>query len=383
MQQLRRKERLPPHHPDASTRQQARRVETPLDGLRWGWGMLFTVDLELTNRCNADCQFCPRDATPHQGRMRSDVFDQTLSRIVEFRDVIGGHVVVSLCGLGEPLLHRDAAACVARIRAAGLGCVMSTNGALLDDRHGQDLVAAGLQGIFVNVGATEDDYERVYGLPFERTRDNVVRFVRSAGDRCPLAIVLVDFHGDPDRTAALQDFWRDRGIGSFVTFELINRGGALAAERGPFGDFPEPVRARALLERTGGEARCSVPFEFPFIGYDGQYHLCASDWRRAAPLGSVFDRSIASVTTQKLALVRSREPVCRQCSLDPLNRLDNQLRSPGGVAEQQETALVDALEADRARADPMIRALLDASADAQEPESLSRKRIPVRAAEPA
>ena len=44
--------------------------------------MPFSVDIELTNRCNAKCHFCPRDQTPHEGLMSPEVFDQSLRRAV-------------------------------------------------------------------------------------------------------------------------------------------------------------------------------------------------------------------------------------------------------------------------------------------------------------
>ncbi len=69
--------------------------------------MFLTIDIEITNRCNATCHFCPRDATPHQGIMDVDTFDRSLARAVEYRtvvnDVSGLELTVSLCGLGEPL----------------------------------------------------------------------------------------------------------------------------------------------------------------------------------------------------------------------------------------------------------------------------------------
>jgi MoaA/NifB/PqqE/SkfB family radical SAM enzyme len=291
--------------------------------------MLFTIDLELTNRCNARCDFCPRDATPHQGLMRPEVFDRALTRIVELRDVVadtlGARVVVSLCGLGEPLIHRDAASCVARIRAAGLSCVMSTNGSLLDERRGGELLAAGLQGVFVNVGQLGDAYEDVYGLAFGTTRDNVVAFAARAGERCPVVIVLVDPDASPVPEAEVRGFWRSRGIDRFLPFELANRGGALFDAAAVL-DEEDLARASAAFVERGVQPRCRVPFEYPFIAYDGQYHLCASDWRRMAPLGSVFERSLLEVTRQKLEHVQSREPVCRSCNLDPINRLALELR---------------------------------------------------------
>ena len=40
----------------------------------------FNLDIEPTNRCNANCYFCPRDQTPHQGLMTTEMFDQALER---------------------------------------------------------------------------------------------------------------------------------------------------------------------------------------------------------------------------------------------------------------------------------------------------------------
>ena len=43
------------------------------------WGVF---DVELTNRCNASCSFCPRDLTPGQGVMTQEVFSRTLEAAV-------------------------------------------------------------------------------------------------------------------------------------------------------------------------------------------------------------------------------------------------------------------------------------------------------------
>ena len=68
--------------------------------------MFLTIDIEITNRCNATCHFCPRDATPHQGIMDVDTFNQALARAVDYREVVkdvsGLEVTVSLCGLANP-----------------------------------------------------------------------------------------------------------------------------------------------------------------------------------------------------------------------------------------------------------------------------------------
>ena len=144
-----------------------------------------TVDIEPTNRCNAKCYFCPRDATPHQGLMSPAVFEQALGRVVELRDRFAelGRPApkVSLCGLGEPLLNRHTPAFVRRVREEDFSCTMSSNAALLDEARADALLEGGLQRICINVGDREADYDDVYKLPWEKTRDNVLRF-RSHGE---------------------------------------------------------------------------------------------------------------------------------------------------------------------------------------------------------
>jgi MoaA/NifB/PqqE/SkfB family radical SAM enzyme len=290
-----------------------------------------SIDIELTNRCNASCYFCPRDQTPHQGTMTPEVFTKSLERAVEWREllrpVVDQEPVVSLCGLGEPLLNKHAAEFVRQVRAEDFACAMSSNGALLDERRGRALLDAGLSQILINVGERGDDYEDIYKLPWEKTRDNVVRFHEMAGDRCQVQIVLVNHRADADHQAEMREFWTGLGIEAFREFEIMNRGGALFVDHMQFESLPELGEARRMLEADGHVPLCGVPFLYLFVGYDGQYYLCCSDWKKEVPLGSVFDESFISIAREKLRHVVTRESVCRTCNLDPVNRLTEELHA--------------------------------------------------------
>jgi MoaA/NifB/PqqE/SkfB family radical SAM enzyme len=304
----------------------------------------FVVDMEVTNRCNAKCHFCPRDRTPHQGLMSPEVFEAGLQRAVEFRSTIaepaGDQMRVSLCGLGEPLLNRHVVEYCRQARAEGFRVVMSSNGSLLDERRSAALLEAGLQQILINVGEEGDEYEEVYRLPFERTLENVVRFNEMAFGVCEVIVVLVDHRGDAEHLAHMRQFWNDRGIQQSLTYEIMNRGGSLFVDHMQYEHYPELAEARARLAATVGTPLCGAPFGYLFVGYDGQYYLCCSDWEKQTPLGSVFDRSFVDVARAKLDLVVSRDPVCRTCNLDPTNRLTEELRAeaqgdaPPGSADQ-------------------------------------------------
>lgn len=295
---------------------------------------MFTVDIELTNRCNAKCYFCPRDQTPHQGLMGTEVFDQSLARAVQYYELMVEALQatppsVSLCGLGEPLLNKHAPKFVEQVRATPLGCQMSSNGALLDERRGRALLDAGLQRIFLNVGEHGEDYDDIYKLPFEKTRDNVVRFKEMAGDDCDVYIVLVDHRRDPEHQREMREYWGAYGIDLFSEFAIMNRGGALFVDHMQYESYPELQQARQMLEERGTIPLCGAPFGYLFIGYDGQYYLCCSDWKKEVPFGSVFDTSFEAIIRPKLEAVVTREPICKTCNLDPINMLADELRAAG------------------------------------------------------
>ena len=82
-----------------------------------------------------------------------------------------------------------------------------------------------------------------------------------------------------------------------------------------------------LLQANDIQPVCPTPFSSLFVGYDGQYYLCCSDWKKEVPLGSVADVAFADVVLAKLAHTRDRGLVCRTCNLDPLNRLVEVMRA--------------------------------------------------------
>ena len=348
--------------------------------------MTVVVDIEPTNRCNAKCYFCPRDQTPHQGLMAPDVFEQALGRVVDlrakFRELGRPDPNVSLCGLGEPLLNRHTPEFVQRVRDEGFSCTMSSNAALLDEARGHALLEAGLQRICINVGDRDGDYEEIYKLPYEKTRDNVLRFRDLAGDECDIFIVLVDHRRDPQHLADMRQYWGDQGLHAFMEYDIMNRGGALFVDHMQFEEYPQLAEARSLLHTNGIEAVCPTPFAFLFIGYDGQYYLCCSDWKKEVPLGSVADASFTDVMLAKLGHTRSRETVCKTCNLEPLNKLVEALRArDAGEADAPDIdAMLEKLRGFSAFALDEIAALTGQPAPAPDAGSAAMRRtIPVTA----
>jgi MoaA/NifB/PqqE/SkfB family radical SAM enzyme len=315
--------------------------------------MRFSIDFELTNRCNASCHFCPRDRTPHQGLMSMETFEQGLRRAIEYRSQVEAAIApqpvevdISLCGLGEPLLNKHAADFARAVRGAGFSCSFSSNGALLDERRATALLDAGVQIAYLNIGDIGDRYEEVYQLPFERTRDNIVRFTQLAEGRCETCIVLVNYRRDPDHVEDMKRYWSEYGITVFQDYEIMNRGGSLFVDHMQYETLAARGEAEQLLRAGGQTPLCGAPFAYLFVGYDANYYLCCSDWEKRAPVGTVFDNSFLDVTGAKLRHVMDRQVVCQTCNLDPINRLTEVLHhSDRGVEDPEVIELVESLRA--------------------------------------
>ena len=300
-------------------------------------------DIELTNRCNADCSFCPRDETPHQGLMDGRTFALALDRIVEHRR----HEIattgrsdhgVSFCGMGDVLVHPRAAACVAAVRRRGLWCQLNTNGALLRPALAEELLAAGLCEIRLNVGAVGERYDELYGLPFERTERNVANLLSVADGRCRVIVVLAGAPDDADRLDAAEAHWRALGATMFHRPAFTNRGGALDGDQLAIGSPRARRVADELLGPIGERPRCATPFVFMFIGYDGRYYLCSSDWRRQAPCGDVASTSIREAAELRLAHLAVRTAPCSGCNFDPGNQVEVAWRTSGTEAARERAA---------------------------------------------
>jgi MoaA/NifB/PqqE/SkfB family radical SAM enzyme len=341
------------------------------------------LDIEVTNRCNADCYFCPRDQTPHQGLMSAEAFTRTLERATELREALRQRtewdIKISLCGLGEPLINPRAIDGVRQVREAGFRCAMASNGSLLSEEKGRRLLDNGLQEIDINVGEEGEEYERIYGLPFERTRENVVRFAEMAEGRCQVNIVLVDHREDAAHRDHMVAFWRDQGLEDFVVFPLMNRGGALTIERMSYDDPAMISAARGLVAHEVDAPLCMAPFVFLFVGYDGKYYLCCSDWKKEASYGTVFDSSFVDVLGPKLEAVRTRQQVCHTCSIDPTNSLIDLMRGreAGTIGPGLFDGRVQATISDTKAVEELIEQL-SPGLTAPAPTRRRRSLIPVR-----
>lgn len=85
--------------------------------------------LEITNRCNLACSFCPKTKRPAR-TLTAEEFRLLAGKLRAYTDYLYLHV------MGEPLLHPQLQALLETARALGFRVALTTNGTLLPARAG-------------------------------------------------------------------------------------------------------------------------------------------------------------------------------------------------------------------------------------------------------
>jgi MoaA/NifB/PqqE/SkfB family radical SAM enzyme len=124
--------------------------------------------LEVTNRCNLLCTTCPR--TFEDLEPPADMSWELFTRIV---DQVPKIARVVLHGVGEPMMVRDLPRMIAYLKARGTYVLFNTNGTLLSEKKGRELIDSGLDELRVSLDAAEPE-----AFKLVRGRDLFARIVK-------------------------------------------------------------------------------------------------------------------------------------------------------------------------------------------------------------
>ncbi len=179
---------------------------------RFGWGGRARgpsqVSLKLTNRCNLRCRMCIlygglEDGQPVEARF-TEPEDMSLADWTSVIDSVASRKPsIGFTG-GEPLLHRHIFDVVRHAKDKGLYCGLTTNGTLLGEKA-EELVASGLDSLWISLDGPEEVHDRIRGAPgtFRRAVEGalaVQEAKKKAGSRRPEVGVTFTFVQDNFRT---------------------------------------------------------------------------------------------------------------------------------------------------------------------------------------
>lgn len=273
--------------------------------------------VEITERCNLGCPFCPSAEYGGGGEMSPRLFEQVL-------DSLRGHVgEIFLHVLGEPLLHPRFSEILRKIHPFGFRLNLTTNGILIL-RHAESLLSE-LSLRQVNISTHAYAY-----LP--RTKalahlDGTVRFAKRLAAERP--DVYLNFRLWNDSSDALSADWNAEVVRTLSEEFGVNLSlGEFSVRHKSY-----PIAGRLYLHRDSrfswpdgtGDSRengsCRGILDQCAVLYDGRVVPCCLDYRGSVLLGkfpeetfdSIFGGGRASCMRTGFLQHRLVEPFCMRC----------------------------------------------------------------------
>ena len=265
------------------------------------------IYLEITNRCNLRCAFCP--GTKREGRaMTGEEFAALLPKLRPWTDYLYFHL------MGEPLCHAQLEEFLALAGEAGFRVILTTNGTLLPLRQELLLRSPALHKVNISLHAFEAN-----DLPvsFSEYLAGCFAFGKAAEGKVIVNYRLWNSGGSDSRNGeilrALEEYfprpWQEEWQGPRL-------GERIFLEYGSKFDWPD------LSAHEGSEKlRCYGLKDQIGVLCDGTVVPCCLDHEGDIPLGNLFrqdmDEILASPRAKAImegfAKGCAAEELCRKC----------------------------------------------------------------------
>ena len=268
--------------------------------------------LEITNRCNLSCAFCPKTRRP-AGELSPEGFRVLAGRLRPHTRYLYLHL------MGEPLLHPRLEELLALARDLDFFVIVTTNGTLLPRRGGLLLDSPAVGKVSISLHSFEGSGGGALGDYLEGCLDFAARCVQG-GKRCVLRLWNLDGRDtqglnryNADILARLEARfprpWVERWQGTTLAPNLYLEWG----ERFEWPDLSAPEGTergfcRGLRDQVG-------------VLWDGTVVPCCLDHEGDIPLGNLYQQPLQEIldTPRAQAIYRgfsqgrAREELCRRC----------------------------------------------------------------------
>lgn len=301
-------------------------------------GTNYTIEIEVTNYCNAKCVFCAnKQLKRSRGFLSVSDFESFVYKVLELNE---DHFFrrysekmyprITFCGLGEPLLHPEISQIVRIAHNAGMYTQLVTNGMLLTPKNLQQLKDAHLDEMAISLHSiNSDNYFAITGLQINDLKKVLLKCKKFfAEKKLKFAIWRVK-HPNP----AIQDTIQDEM--EFQSF--IHEIGLEWCEiLGP----SEPWSRDGYVQTS----KCVAVNDNPFwcnkivftvnTDWEGNMVLCCNDYNyEHVNLGNVFDDSFSfqEYMKKKMDIFFKREvpELCLKCRRWPDNEIYEILKQQG------------------------------------------------------
>jgi len=238
------------------------------------------IELSIIDVCNRSCIFCPKSnplvAPDTYQQMEQNLIEKLSSDLKK----INFKGSVTLCGYGEPMLHKNINQIVKTLAKVSFVEIV-TNGDTLNSKKISELYNSNANKLLISM---YDGPEQVKKFKDMQKKANV-----------------------PEDFVILRDRWytesKEYGL------KLTNRTGTIKV--GP-------------QVELGVNKKCYYPSYQALIDWNGDVFLCPQDWQRRVTMGNVMQKSFFEIWTGKvfnkfrkdlLCGKRDKEP-CKSCNAD-------------------------------------------------------------------
>ena len=264
------------------------------------------VYVEITNRCNANCSFCPGTKRPPRA-MTLEEFQLIADKLQGVTKYLYYHL------MGEPLTHPQLPQMIRYAGSLGYKSAVTTNGKLLPKR-GQELLDAGVYKVNVSVHSFEEGSREQY-LDY---LNGCMDFAEQAAQTGTLVVFRLWNRGyDKGRNISTVDLMRQRFAGEWTEGERgIKIRDRFFLEYGERFDWPD-----LEAEDQGQDVFCYGLRDHFGILSDGRVVPCCLDREGEITLGNIFRQSPEEILAHPRvkAIVdgfsnrKAAEELCRKC----------------------------------------------------------------------
>lgn len=281
--------------------------------------MFKKIFIEITNRCNLTCDFCPATSRP-KFDMPPAAFAALLPQLIPFTRHLSLHV------LGEPLLHPDLPQLLALCHTQGTQVNLTTNGTLLP-RHGQLLLAApALRQVNISLHSVTGHHGSFDPAGY---LTKVLDFSRLAAERG--IFVSLRIWDLPSVQRPLERRWHEQVLARLEVYFSLTEPLASSVATGQGVKLAERIflSQKELFAwptlsgpDLGERGTCRGLRDQVAILVDGTVVPCCLDAEGHIPLGNVFRESFGEIVAGEQAARISQgfrerrmvEALCRRCS---------------------------------------------------------------------
>ena len=287
--------------------------------------------IDITNRCNAKCVWCPNPDLTHVGAMDMDVY----RKIIDDYGSRGG--VVTLGTFGEPLMDKHIKERIEYLKRYPKihKIEVLTNGFFLNDKMVPLLVE---HGVGVDISLDELDkqtFEDVKKMSFDVVRDNIVNFleINSKASRPVPVNIRIKTLKTVEETLAQELFKIIASHDCSVVLNSIddniisNWAGKLDKEAFiKEYEISSPDKTRYTHKRFNqtNVAPCTQLWKWMVVYWDGNVVLCCADMFSRSIVGDLKSNSITEIWNgpdlkklrgQMVNRQRFEVPICQDCDI--------------------------------------------------------------------